>query len=451
MITRLMAVLAISIFILSGCGKAPDPAVEAKTAAAKKSAQDEETAAKAEIKKMEKEKEKAKSAQEGQYEKPVFKLKNWDKDVKKPEVEDDSSNVSVEKVDSAEKDDKEIPAPAGTLAAKLASSTEKIMWTPKWYFEGVGGVKLPGICLSPDSSVVAIVETTGTDKGPNGSRIVLMSTYNWQVLKIHDFQENKLTKICFLPDGNEMAAWSEKQNIIKKPYELLLIGTAKGEIKSASKEIRSDASDIAAVKGFVLAKGVEDNDICCFDSADLSKSPKKIKSQNKQGVFAVSADRVAFAGEKYLEIYDAAGMELLKKTETGGNFIPDNAIFAGSNDVVAVSAYNKPGILFKEGQKKEFCDMVGHSIAFNKEDKLLIFEKYLNNEICLLDLPDLAEYGKFTPSGINPKTHGTAIFIAYLKHIEKYAIIDSYGNLSLYSKYKKSVKWYKKVVLSTKK
>ncbi|MEI6422632.1 MAG: hypothetical protein WCP55_10465, partial [Lentisphaerota bacterium] len=36
-------------------------------------------------------------ADDSDFVKPVFQLKNWDKDVKKPEVADDSSNITKEK------------------------------------------------------------------------------------------------------------------------------------------------------------------------------------------------------------------------------------------------------------------------------------------------------------------------------------------------------------------
>ncbi len=452
-----LLVIVLSVCILASCGKKPDKNLPVKDtspsmAQAPKSS-DMKEIAKANNEKIASDKEE--EQQEGKFEKPVFKLKNWDKDVKKEEVENDSSNITVEKIgqDEKENNDKEVSAPSDSLAAKLASKNEKILWTPKWHFEGVGGIRLPGICISPDSSVFAIIETTGTAKGPNGSRIVLVNAYNWQVLKIHELQENKITQICFLPDGKGMALWSEKQSMIKKPYELIIVSTEKGDIQSASRDIKSDITDLAAVQGYVIAKTFKENDICCFDSSDISKSPKKIKSENLNGVFAISPDkgRFALAGEKFLEIYESAGLELLKKIKFDENFIPDNAIFAGRNDLLVVSGYNKPGFIFKDDQKKTFCENTGRSIAFNSEEKLLVFEKYLNNEICLIEVPDLNEYGKFVPAGINPKTQGAAIFMTYLKHLGKYAVIDSYGNLCLYSKYQKSKKWSKQIIFGTKK
>jgi hypothetical protein len=230
-IGKILAIV-LSISLLAACGKKDDTKVPVKdvssTAAQEsKSSVKKDTGAKTDSEKLNNDKD---AEQEGKFEKPVFKLKNWDKDVKKEEVERDSSNITVEKVNQDEKEDsdKEVSAPSDSLAAQLVSKNEKILWTPKWHFEGVGGIRLPGICISPDSSVFAIIETTGTAKGPNGSRIVLVNTYNWQVLKVHELQENKITQICFLPDGKGIAVWSEKQSMIKKPYELIIVSTEKG-------------------------------------------------------------------------------------------------------------------------------------------------------------------------------------------------------------------------------
>jgi hypothetical protein len=241
--------------------------------------------------------------------------------------------------------------------------------------------------------------------------------------------------------------------MIKKPFELLSIGISKGEVKSASKEIKTEISSLTAIPGKVLVKTSDDNFIFCFESSDLSRQPVKVEGEIQGGIFAVSQDgaTVALAGEKGIETYDSAGMQLLKKINNDGHMIPDNAVFTGKNGWIAISACSKPGYIFKDGQKKEFCDMTGKAIMFNADGNILAFEKYLNSEIVLIEFPELAEIGKWTPSGMKPKTQGSAVFMAYLKHLGKYAVLDSYGNLCLYSKPAKSVKWSKKLIFSSKK
>jgi len=454
--SRLILIIFLGFSLVSGCGKKSENTDTSSQGSTEKNESKSFGSKPAgEKKEIEKPAKSKTGDEEGKFEKPVFKLKNWKNDVKKPEVEDDASNIAVEKIDAEEKDDsdKEINAPPESLASRLVNKNEKIIWTPKWYFEGVGGVKLPATCTSPDLSVMAIIETTGTDKGPNGSRIVLLNTYNWQILRIFEFQENKLKNICFHPDGKRLVLWSEKQSLIKKPYELIIVGIEKGEIQSTSKEIKTDVCDITAVQGGIMAKSSEEKTIFCFDPSNISKASKIIKSSNLQGVFAVSPekDRVVLAGENSIEIFESSGLEQIKQINLKVDFAPDNAVFAGKNDWIAVSSYNKPGFLFKDGLKKQFCDIMGHSLAFNAEEKLLVFEKYLNNEMCVIDVPDLKEISNFTPSTINPKTQGTAIYAVYLKHLSKYVVLDSYGNLCLYSNLSKSKKWKKQLILSPKK
>jgi len=448
---RHILITFLGLFLVIGCGEKSENTTPSSQASTGKSGSKPEEGKKESEKLV-----KSNSGdEEGKFEKPVFKLKNWEKDVEKPEVEDNGSNTTVEKIDADEKNDsrKELNAPPESLASILANKNEKILWTPKWYFEGVGGVKLPSICTSSDQSVMSIIETTGTDKGPNGSRIVLLNTYNWQILRIFEFQENKFKNICFHPDEKKLILWSEKQSSIKKPYELVIVGIEKGEIQSTSRDIKTDVCDITAVQGGIMAKSFDEKTIFCFDPSNISTASKIIKSSNLRGIFAVSPekDQVVLAGESSIEIFESSGLELITQINLNENFVPDNAVFAGKNDWIAVSSYNKPGYLFKDGQKKKFCDIMGHSLAFNAEEKLLVFEKYLNNEICMVDVPELSEIAKFTPSNINPKTQGTAIYAVYLKHLNKYAVMDSYGNLCLYSKFKKTKKWGKQLILSSKK
>ena len=405
-------------------------------------------------------KETKQSGDDSDFVKPVFQLKNWDKDVKKPEVADDSSNITKEKRGPDEKetvDDSEITlkTPAECLAGKLPPNNEKIVWTPKWSFEGVGGVRLPGFSLSQDKSILAIIEITGTQEGPNGSRIILFNTYNWQILRIHEFPENKITKLCFINERNRIALWSEKQNSIKKPYELIVMGIDKGGIKSSSREIKTGITDIFSINDYILVKSMSDapENIYCFDSDDISKPAKRLKSSNLGGVFAISPDktRFALAGNKNIEIFESAGLSLIKKIDLDIDYMPENAVFAGKNDWIAISAYNKPAFFLKDTLKKQFCDISGHTLDYNGEDKVLFIEKYINNQISVFEVPDLTEVAGFIPANVNPKTNGYAIFADYLKHQNKYVVIDSYGNLCLYAKYLKSKKWKKKIIIGVKK
>ena len=401
----------------------------------------------------------AKDNADSEFTSPVFQLKNWDKDVKKPEVADDASNIIKESKDPDGKDtfaESEITlkTPPECLAGKLPPSNEKILWTPKWFFEGTGGIRLPAFSLSQDKSVLAIIETTGTHEGPNGSRIILFNTYNWQILRIHEFPENKITKMCFINERNRMALWSEKQTSIKKPYELIVTGIDKGGIKYYSREIKSEITDIISFDDHILVKSLADapESIYCFDSDDISKPAKKLSSSNSGGVFALSPDRTRFAlaGNKSIEIFESAGLALIKKTEVDVDYTPENAVFAGRNDWFAISAYNKPAFFLKDTLKKQFCDISGHTLNYNSADKALFIEKYLNNQISVFEVPDLTEVADLIPANVNPKTKGYALFTDYLEHQNKYLMIDSYGNLCLYAKYLKSKKWKKKIILGVK-
>jgi hypothetical protein len=400
------------------------------------------------------------SAGDSDFAKPVFQLKNWDKDVKKPEVADEPSNIVREMRAADEKDtfddlEMALKTPPECLAGKIPSNNEKILWIPKWSFEGVGGVSLPDFSLSQDKSILAVIEITGTREGPNGSRIILFNTYDWHILRIHEFPENKITKLCFISERNRMALWSEKQNSTKKPYELIVTGIDKGGIKSSSHEIRTAITDIASVGDHVLVKSMADTpeNIYCFDSDDISKPARRLDSSNSGGVFAISPDktRFALAGNKNIEIFESTGLSLIKKIEVDVNYTPENAVFAGRNDWFAISAYNKPAFFFKDAVRKQFCDLSGHTLNYNSQDKVLFIEKYLNNQISIFEVPDLSEVSDFIPANVNPKTKGYALFTDYLEHQNKYAMMDSYGNLCLYAKYLKSKKWKKKIILSSKK
>ena len=72
--------------------------------------------------------------------------------------------------------------------------------------QGFRGARLDAFAVSPDGSVLAIAERTGTSSGPNGTRIVLVNTSNWQVIRVFTVGR-MLKKLAFVPGGTTLAAF----------------------------------------------------------------------------------------------------------------------------------------------------------------------------------------------------------------------------------------------------
>lgn len=450
------AAISFSLLLLAGCGKEEKNDLDVKQLSpAKTKSTDLSGAVKTEKSASEKKKQ-----DDAEYRSPVFELKNWNSDVKKSEVKDNAGNIQREEENdeaetSADNSKAEkLKAPEDSLADEIIPDKVKIAWSPQWDYHGIGGVNLPDAVISPDQSVLAIIEKTGEEKGPNGSRIIIFNTYDWDILRVHEFRENKFSIMRFIGEGNLLAVWEERQQELKRPFALLLIETDSGKIFSSSNAVKKPVCDIAVAGDRIFVKPTGDSPeaIMIFKSSDLSSKPVNVKSENTRGVFAVSPDlnTIAFAGEKSVEIMDAEG-NIKEKTPLNAekDYQISSAVFAGKNNGLAVVSNMKPAYFVKGDKVKMFSDLSGRTAFFNNNANCLAVGSPRNDSIILYSLPELKETGSIIPHAIRPKTQGSIVLISFLKHYEKYIALDSFGNLSMYAKAGK--RWKKQIIFSAQK
>ncbi len=466
------------LFILPGCGEQKKKGIEVEDVGANAALKEAAQRKKAEAQRQKEEKaaaqqKKADSKQDedsDSYEGVKFEMKNPDKEAR-PEVKDDRSNVVVESAEfaSGDEDDEDgkagragkgdkltIDTPAGCSAAKFQKGLDKIIWKPKWHFEGAGAVHLEAFFMSPDQSVLGVVERTGAQDGPFGSRIVLINTYSWEILKVHELSEEYVTKACWIPGKDLIGLWTDKQPSLKQPSRILIINANTGKTVSQSEAQKYSVSDIQAFKGRLLVKPLDEGEcrLLSFKLQDRDPGaplePVEQPSENPSGVFAVLEDDgvAALAGAKTIELFGSdGGTKGRVEIQVGDKFLPDNAVFAGSPDIIAVSSYMGPALVFRNGANKALTDSSGRVLA--AFENRLVYEEYKNGRIVVCGIPDLKEAGSFTPASLKPPTKGSAIFAAFLKHHGKLLVVDSHGNFCLYAKPVKSKKWKKLLIISS--
>ena len=110
--------------------------------------------------------------------------------------------------------------PSASLADQLQKSVQLpenqcFVWTPQ-LVSGFSRFRIPDIKLSHDSSLLIFLETMGESDGPFGSRLILMSTSNWQVLNILEFRERYFEKFEFIPGSTKIAALCLEQKNTKQ-------------------------------------------------------------------------------------------------------------------------------------------------------------------------------------------------------------------------------------------
>ena len=159
------------------------------------------------------------------------------KEEKLPEIEVDSSNVrslpksSVQPVRESKRELRLTSAlPDGSLAEKLTDSSAETVqtWRPAFASQGFRGARLDAFAVSPDGSVLAIAERTGTSNGPNGTRIVLVNTSDWQVIRIFTVGR-MLKRLAFVPETTSLAAVAFPQPALKQDFGMAVLDLAAGK------------------------------------------------------------------------------------------------------------------------------------------------------------------------------------------------------------------------------
>lgn len=101
--------------------------------------------------------------------------------------------------------------PAGSFAESIVQNAQlpensRYLWVPQPVQGSLLLFRVPDVKLSPDASVLVFLETLGEAQGPFGSRLILMSTNNWQVLNILEIRNRYFEKFEFIPGTTKIAA-----------------------------------------------------------------------------------------------------------------------------------------------------------------------------------------------------------------------------------------------------
>ena len=401
----------------------------------------------------------AEDSEDGSFSK--IKVKNWDDSKEKPKIENDMQNIIIEKksdISNPEKTAKsskkkgDSSTPPSSIAAKIAQSDKVIEWKPQWRYKGTGGAWLPDAKLSSDLSLLAIIETTGKDDGPYGSRIVFVNTYNWNIVRIIEL-DRKISRICYVPTTEYIVCWAEKQLLLKQAHSLLLVDAKSGNILSSSNLIKEQISSLAcdSTGEKLFVKSAENNSIYIFNAQNLQEKPKLLKCSSRNGAAVPSPDNsiLASAGENILEFLNYNNYTLLKTVTLPEGFNAEKILFAGDSRMMAISSQDEKVLFIRGDVQKIISDFYGNVLFFNPKNNILTVGRENKGHIAVLSIPSLEEIATFAPKNVKPPTYAPVIFAEYLPNRYGIAMLDEHGNMYLMTQ--PSKRWKKNLIFSSKK
>ena len=395
------------------------------------------------------------------------------KEEKLPEIEVDSSNVrsipktSVQPIRNSRRELKlTSDLPADSLAEKLtdAESETVPVWRPAFASQGFRGARLDAFAVSPDQSVLAIAERTGTFNGPNGTRIVLVNTSNWQVIRVFT-TGRMLKKLAFVPGSATLAAIAFPQLALKQDFGLATFDLAAGKEQEFlplsfpfNEKIAPEDVALLAMRERIVCSGFFGSTVFCIHlpvAKDAEVPFHTFETVSPASALAVTPDgkTLAAASLKAIEYFDlnpAAKYRRRSITTLDLGWKPVDIRFlnGAQTEFVLCPAYRDDSPpMFVRASAKDSLDgrSAGFSVPVEQDSRVGVAFK-VKGRIDIVDPASLEAVDSVILEQLRPETSGDTAFVFYHDAIHAFCVIDTNGNCFAAGKAQGEKRWSKRII-----
>lgn len=392
---------------------------------------------------------------------------------KLPEIEVDSSNVrSVPKssVQPIRESKRQITLtsklPPDSLAEKLTDANAETVsvWRPAFNSQGFRGARLDAFAVSPDGSVLAIAERTGTFNGPNGTRIVLVNTSDWQVIRVFT-AGRMLKKLAFVPGSTTLAAIAFPQAALKQDFGLVTLDLAAGKEQdflplSFPFNAKLAPEDVAllAAQDRIICSGFFGSTVFCIHlpiSKEAGVPFHTFDTVSPASALAVTPDgkSLAAVSQKAIEYFDlnpAAKYRRRSITTLDLGWKPVDIRFlnGAQTEFVLCPAYRDDSPpMFVRASAKDSLDgrSAGFSVPVEQDSRVGVAFK-VKGRIDIIDPVTLEAVDSVILEQLRPETSGDTAFVFYHDAIHAFCVIDTNGNCFAAGKAQGEKRWSKRII-----
>ena len=395
------------------------------------------------------------------------------KEDKIPEIEVDASNIrripksSVQPIRESRRELKLTSnLPGSSLAERISekgSDTVEV-WRPAFSVQGTRGVRLDAFAVSTDGTVLAIAERTGTAAGPNGTRIVLIGTSDWQVIRT--FTTDRLVKkLAFAPNRDILTAIAFPQTMLKQDFGVVHFDLKTGSQGSFEKlpfpfneTISPDRIALLAAPDAVFCSG--------FFGAKVFRVPYEIDgsaSVNYSAFDTVAPSSalsltpdgrsIAAASQKAIEYFSLgktgdARRQSFTSLELGWAPVALHFLGSAQTDFILCPAFREdsPPVIMRSSIKESLDGRsAGFAIPMENGARIGVAFK-VKGRIDVLDPATLEAVDSVILEQLRPETTGDALFIFYLDPIRAFCVIDTNGNCFATGKIADAKRWSKRII-----
>ena len=395
------------------------------------------------------------------------------KEEKLPEIEVDSSNVrliprsSVQPIRESRRELKlTSPLPDDSLAEKLtdASAETATTWRPAYASQGFRGARLDAFAVSPDGSVLAIAERTGTANGPNGTRIVLVNTSDWQVIRVFTVGR-MLKRLAFVPGSTALAAIAFPQPAIKQDFGLAALDLAAGREQDFLKlpipfNEKTAPEDIAllAMQDRIICSGFFGSTVFCIHLPVTNASGvpfHTFETVSPASALAITPDGKALAAAslKAIEYFDLTPVANYKRKsitslDLGWKPVDVHFLNGAQTDFILCPAFRDDSApIFVRSSVKDSLDGRSAGFAVPVDQASLIGVAFkVKGRIDMIDPATLEATDSVIMEQLRPATTGDTAFVFYHDAIHAFCVIDTNGNCFAVAKPQNEKRWGKRII-----
>lgn len=363
--------------------------------------------------------------------------------------------------------------PASSLAAKISDKNADMVetWRPAFATQGFRGARLDAFAVSDDGSVLAIAERTGIEAGPNGTRIILINTSNWQVIRTFT-TERMLKKIAFIPGQESLTAIAFPQPALKQDFGRLHFELRTGKSGPFLKlpfpfnePITPDGVALLALPDAEFCSGFFGSKVFCIpydvDESALVKY-STFETVAPASALAVTPDgkSIAAASQKAIEYFHGApgrnghtDYSVCSRTsfttlELGWSPVDLHFLGKAQTDFILCPAFKEdsPPLIFRSSIK-ESLDGRSAGFAISMDDGARIGVAFkVRGRIDVLNPATLEALDSVVMEQLRPETAGDPAFVFYLDSIRAFCVVDKNGACFAVGKIGDSKRWTKRII-----
>ncbi len=305
--------------------------------------------------------------------------------------------------------------PAGALAAQVARRGVLYEWVPSADQTRItGGADLVDAFLSPDETLLVLLENVGGKTGPNSTRILCWNLLNNQLVAAFTVPERKLATALPIPGSTRIVAIQQPQEELEQPAALLVIDLKDGTIVQESKAFLEEARSIAVTptQTFVAVKG--DDNIRILRHHDFAGEPGILRTLAPTPRLQLSpgGSTLLIYGEDRAELLstpDGPGVpELTSTVELSNGFQPVSALLSNDKgDSLILADASGKAILFANGLARPLTERFTGAATCRVTDQKLFLGTDPNEAISFYQLPnETTPTATVSPASLRPRNRG---------------------------------------------